>query len=479
MNARATPSEEEAFGGSDREVALLRIPPHSIESEISVLGALLLDNAGWDRIGDLLTEADFYRYEHRMIFSAIGALVTANKPADVVTVFDRLEAMGKAEDAGGLAYLNQLSQYTPSAGNFYRYAEIVRERAILRRLVAASDIIATAAFNPGTVPVSEILDQAEQQIFDIGQNKTNKGDDWQESDAGMVEFLDGIQARHDGEDTDYVPTGLAALDDKIDGGMRKGEVYVIAGRPGMGKTALALTIGEHVAKVGKEPVTLLSMEMPRQQVQMRRVSMDSHIPLHKLKRPERMSDFDWSSLTRTVDLLSKVKFTVSDKTSLTINQVRSKARAIKRRHGLRVLIIDYIGLMEGTDAKENRTAALGKISRGIKALAKELDCTILLLAQLNREVEKRVNQRPILSDLRECGDIEQDADVVLFVYRPIHANRELGDEWKFYAELIIGKQRDGEAGAVIDIGYDGPQVRFYNWSGDAPKTLAKAKGKEL
>jgi replicative DNA helicase len=159
--------------------------------------------------------------------------------------------------------------------------------------------------------------------------------------------------------------------------------------------------------------------------------------------------------------------------------VRSKARAIKRRHGLRVLIIDYIGLMEGTDAKENRTAALGKISRGIKALAKELDCTILLLAQLNREVEKRVNQRPILSDLRECGDIEQDADVVLFVYRPIHANRELGDEWKFYAELIIGKQRDGEAGAVIDIGYDGPQVRFYNWSGDAPKTLAKAKGKEL
>jgi replicative DNA helicase len=240
----------------------------------------------------------------------------------------------------------------------------------------------------------------------------------------------------------------------------------------MGKTSLALSIGEHVAVNEGQSVGLLSMEMPKAQVQNRRVSMRSHIPLHKIKRPERMSDFDWSAMTAAVESLRQSPFYISDQTALTINQVRTKARALKRRHGLRVLIIDYIGLMEGIDRKANRATQLGEVSRGIKALAKELGMTVLLLAQLNREVEKRPNQRPIMADLRECGDIEQDADVILFIHRPIHAKPELSSEWKDYAEVIVGKQRDG-GGGLIDMTYIGDQVRFTNWEGDKPNARPK------
>ena len=470
MNARANLTEAEVFG-QPSEVSLLRIPPHSIEAESSVLGGLLLDGGGasWDRVADILTAEDFYRYEHRLVFDAIAMLANSNRSADVVTVHAKLQGM---KDTGGidLIYLNSLAQFVPSAANIRRYAELVREKSLLRRLVAASDQIATSAFNPGLKTVAEVVDDAENLIFQIGDQR--KDDDWHDTSDSVVRFLDRIQ--NHAEQEDFVPTGITELDDKLDGGMREGEVYVIAARPRMGKTALAITILEHVALNEGHPVALMSMEMGEAQVTRRRMSSVGHIPLHKLKRPERLNDSDWASLTETVEKMRQVRFYVSDKGALSLNQIRARARGLKRKQGLRVLAIDYIGLMD-TDPKESRAAAIGRISRGIKALAKELGITILLLSQLNRGIEGRVNKRPMLSDIRESGDIEQDADVILFVHRDYADNPELPIEWKYYGELIIAKHRDGEAGGVIGVGYDGPQVRFYNWTGDKPSSLAKVQ----
>lgn len=457
------------------EPSVLRVPPHSVQAESSVLGSLLLDNSVWDRITDLLTEADFYRLQHRVLFTAIASLVNANKAADVVTVFEHLRNQGRAEEAGGLAYINEVAQFLASPANVRRYAEIVREKSVLRRLVAASDEMATAAFNPGDKTAAEVLDQAQQAIFALSEQGPAR-DDWQSGDEGVVQLLDGVQRRHDG-DVDFLSTGLEDLDHRLDGGMRPGEVIVIAARPSMGKTALALTIGENAAEAGHS-VGVLSMEMPKVQVQNRRMSMRSGIPLHKIKRPERMSDFEWGEMSRTAEKMRHVPLYVSDQTALTINQVRSKARALKRRHGLRVLVIDYIGLMEGTDRKANRATQLGEVSRGIKSLAKELDMTVLLLAQLNREVEKRPGMKPILADLRECGDIEQDADVILFVHRPFHVKPDLGPEWKHYAEVIAAKNRDGETGH-LDLQYAGDRVRFFDWAGEKPTSLTRTKGGDL
>jgi replicative DNA helicase len=452
----------------------LRVPPHSIEAENAVLGALLLENFAWDRVGDILKPSDFYRHAHSQIFTAIASLVNANKPADVVTVYEQLVSLGTADDCGGLEYLNGLAQFIPSASNIRRYAEIVRERSMSRKLLESSAEIMGLAYDQ-TQPIAERIDQATAQL--IGLLEGAPRDDWQGADEGMVEFIEGVESRHRG-DEDFLSTGLDALDEKLDGGIREGEVIVIAGRPSMGKTALALSIGEHVANKHRASVGVLSMEMPKAQLQNRRVAMRSNIPLHKIKRPERMSDFEWSKMSDTVEKLRITPMYISDQTALNINQVRTKARALKRRHGLRLLIVDYIGLMEGTDRKANRATQLGEVSRGIKALAKELRCTILLLAQLNREVEKRPNQRPLMADLRECGDIEQDADVILFVHRPIHAKPDLGDEWKYYAEGILGKQRDGSTG-VIDLQYVGECVKFCNWEGERPTSLVRTKGGEL
>lgn len=444
----------------------------SPEAEASLLGALLLDNRVWDRVGDMVTEADFFKNEHRLIFSALAGMLNACKPADVLTVHDQLRRSRNA-DTVGMVELHALTQYMPSASSVRQYALIVRDFALRRKLMLASSQIHELACQRG-VGFEETLDQATAlltPLFDAG-----KSDAWSDMDVGMVEFLDGIQRRHDGEE-DFLSTGIKALDDRLDGGMRRGEVIVIAGRPGMGKTALAMSIADHVCGMS-EPVGVLSMEMPKAQLTTRVVSMRSSVPLHKLKRPERMSDYDWSEMTRAVDLLRTLPLFIDDQTALNINQLRSKARALKRRRGLRLLVVDYIGLMEGTDRKANRATQLGEVSRGIKALAKELDCTILLLAQLNREVEKRPNMRPIMADLRECGDIEQDADIIAFVHRPAHVKPDLGPEWKHYAEIIIGKQRDGQTG-VVDSQYTGDTVKFCDWMGERPTSLVRTKGAEL
>lgn len=472
MNARSN-----IFPTFDDEGPSLRIPPHSIEAETSVLGGLLLDNRAWDRVGDVLIEKDFYRHEHQLIFSTARELLTANRPVDVVTVFERLESVGKAGEIGGMVYLNALAQYVPSATNISRYAEIVRERSLLRQMVAAGDEIATAAFNTEGKAVEALIDQAQQKIFSLGDSRSTAQDDWQAAEEGVVEFFDNLQRQLDGHDEGVISTGLRDLDEKFDGGLRPGELVIIGARPSMGKTALALTIGMNAAAAGHF-CGMLSMEMPKHEVQNRQFSMISHVHLSKVKVAKRLNDFDWSALSAAGEKVRKLPFYTTDKGSLNINQVRGMARKLKRRHGLKLLLVDYLGLMEGTDRKANRTTQLEEATRGLKMLAKELEIPIVLLAQLNREVEKRPDQEPILSDLRDCGAIEQDADIVMFVHRPFHVKPDLGPGWRYYAKLIVAKQRNGSTGR-LDLRYVGENTHFLDWEGDLPTSMVRTKGGDL
>ena len=463
----------------DGDTAQLRTPPHSIEAETSVLGSLLLDNGGWDRIGDLLTETDFYRHEHRVIFSAIAGMINACKPADVVTVFADLQRAGKTDQMGGMTYLHSLAQTTFSFGSLRRYAEIVRERSVLRKLIAGADEISANAFNAGGKSADAILESAVQTMMGIAPE--GAADEWEGMDTGMVKLLDRITAQYEGTAAlDFIPTGLTVLDERLDGGMRRGELIIIGARPSMGKSALALSIGMNVA-LDKHPVGMFSMEMPRAQVHARAMSMVSQIHLSRIKRAERLNNQDWPRITSAIDKLRNVSFHVSDFNQLNINQLRTRSRRLVRRCGkLGCLIIDYLGLMDGLDSKMSRNYQLEEVTKGLKSLAKELDCPILLLCQLSREVEKRPDPTPMLSDLRDAGSIEQDADIVLFVHRPYKAKPDLADEWKPYAKVSVAKLRDGEPGA-IDLMYIGENTHFIDWPEDMPvptnsMRLARAGG---
>lgn len=465
------------------DVAQLRIPPHSLESESSVLGGLMMDNRAWDNVGNMLVHSDFYRHEHKLVYAAIGALINASKPADVVTVYAELEKQGKALEVGGLGYLNTLAQFVPAAGNLRRYAEVVRERAILRKLISAADEIATTAFNVQGKGVDAVLDAAMAKVMQISPD--GHGDDWESMDVGVVELLDRINDQASGAaPPDFTSTGLVDLDKRLDGGMRAGELYVIGARPGMGKSALALSIGVHVGLHEGLNVGMFSMEMPKAQVVNRAMSMLSHIHLSRIKRGERLKDYDWPALTSAVEKLRHAHFHVSDKSGLNINQLRTRARALRRRHGkLGCLIVDYLGLMDGTDPKMPRVYQLEEVTKGLKSLAKELQCPILLLAQVNRKVEERPDQMPILADLRDSGSIEQDADVVIFVHRPYKAKPDLADEWKYYAKVQVAKSRDGEPG-FVDLMYVGENTQFLNWPEETPiptsqVRVARSKGADL
>jgi len=458
-------------------IAQLRIPPHSIESESSVLGALLLDNGAWDRVVDLLTEGDFYRLEHRLIFTAIVRMIGAGKPADVVTVFDELEKTGKANEAGGLGYLASLAQFVSGTGSIRRYAEIVRERAILRKLVTASDEIAAAAFSTEGNTIAQVLDEAERKILAIGLSQ-NRGadDDWVSAYDGMVNHSQILERRHAGELTAW-PTHLPDLDEYLEGGLRPGELVIVGARPSMGKTALGLTIGVNMA--AERPVSVLSMEMSHMEVNDRLTAMLGGVSLSEVKRPARGEGLDWTRVCDGTEKAKYLRMQVSDQGALTINQVRSKARNAKRKTGMDVLVLDYIGLMTGLNPKDNRNTQLGEISRGLKALAKELQICVLCLAQLNRKAEERVDQMPQMSDLRDSGEIEQDADVIIFIKRPVMANPELGLEWKHYAKVSVAKNRQGRCG-YLDLSYIGEQTRFSSWAGPAPvKQKAETKHKGM
>ncbi|OPF63549.1 replicative DNA helicase [Hydrogenophaga sp. H7] len=440
---------DEVSFAPDQQLAQLRVPPHSIEAESSVLGGLLLDNGAWDRVADLINDSDFYRYEHRLTFSAIAALVNASKPADVVTVYEHLQNLGKADEAGGLAYLNSLAQYVPSAANIRRYAEIVRERAILRKLVAASDEIATNAFNPQGRPVAKILDEAEQKIFKIGEEGSRMKEGFQGMDTLVVDLLDRVQEMADNpNDITGVPTGFIDLD-RMTSGLQAGDLVVLAARPSMGKTAFAINIAEHVALNEGLPVAVFSMEMGASQLAVRIVGSIGRINQGHL-RTGKLTDDEWPRLTEAIEKLRNVSLHIDETPGLTPSELRANARRLARQCGkLGLIVVDYLQLMSGssTSGGDNRATELGEISRGLKMLAKELQCPVIALSQLNRSVEQRTDKRPMMSDLRESGAIEQDADIIMFIYRDEYYNRETCKE-PGVAEIIIGKQRNGPTGTV-------------------------------
>ena len=442
------PSPSDEYAGVDAQVAQLRIPPHSIEAESSVLGGLLLDNGAWDRVGDLLKDGDFYRYEHRLVFAAIGVLINGSKPADVITVFEQLLGQGKAEEIGGLAYLNSLAQYVPSAGNIRRYAEIVRDRSILRKLVAASDEISTNAFNPKGRPVATILDESEQKIFNIGEEGARTKQGFQSMDTLVVDLLDRVQDMADNpNDVTGVPTGFYDLD-RMTSGFQAGDMIVLAARPSMGKTALAINIAEHVALNEGLPVAVFSMEMGAAQLAVRIVGSIGRIDQGHL-RTGKLTDEEWPRLSEAIEKLRTISLHIDESAGLTSSELRANARRLSRQCGkLGLIVVDYLQLMSGSSGdNENRATVLGEISRGLKMLARELQCPVIALSQLNRSVEQRPDKRPMMSDLRESGAIEQDADIIMFIYRDEYYTKDACKE-PGVAEVIIAKQRNGPTGTV-------------------------------
>ncbi|MFT3804637.1 MAG: replicative DNA helicase [Burkholderiaceae bacterium] len=457
----AEPADRAPPRGGDSELAGLRVPPQSIEAEQSVLGGLLLDNEAFDRVAGLIAEDDFYRLDHRLIWQQITRLIERTQPADVVTVYEALRNAGKAEEAGGLAYLNSLAQETPSAANIHRYAEIVRDRSILRKLISTADEIATTALNPQGKDTRQILDQAESRIFQISEDGARGGTGFQKIDAllgQVVERIDELYSQSNTSDVTGVPTGFADLD-KMTSGMQAGDLIIVAGRPSMGKTSFSMNIGEHVAVETGLPVAVFSMEMGATQLAMRMVCSVGRLDQQRI-RTGRLLDDDWPKLTVAIQKMQDAQVFIDETPALSALELRARARRLARQCGqLGVIIIDYLQLMSGSGNGENRATEISEISRSLKGLAKELNCPLIALSQLNRSLENRPNKRPVMSDLRESGAIEQDADVILFIYRDEVYNPESQD--KGTAEVIIGKQRNGPIGTVR-LAFLGAHTKFDN-----------------
>lgn len=458
---------------NDNATLSLRLPPHSVEAEAAVLGGLLIDNQAWDRIGDLLSADDFYRAEHRLIFEAMVRLIDQSRPADVVTVFEALQSRGLAEDAGGLAYLNSLAYEIPSAANIRRYAEIVRDRAILRQLVSVSDEIATMALSPEGRETRQVLDEAETRIFKIGEEGSRSGGVVQPFDQiikTVVKRIDELASNPNPSDVTGIPSGFIDLDQKT-AGMHGGDLIIVAGRPSMGKTSFALNIGEHVAIDQGLPIAVFSMEMGAEQLALRMLCSVGRLDAQRV-RTGRLHEEDWDRLTHAVQRMKGVQVHIDETPGLNPLELRSRARRLARQAGaLGLIIVDYIQLMSGTGSGENRTTEISEITRSLKGLAKELGCPVIALSQLNRTVEQRTDKRPVMSDLRESGAIEQDADVILFIYRDEVYRPDSPD--KGVAEIIIGKQRNGPIGTVR-LTFLGQFTKFDNHAPPAPTGYGEA-----
>jgi replicative DNA helicase len=441
----------------------LKIPPHSIEAEQAVLGGLMLDNQTWDQIADKIVERDFYRQDHRSIFRAIESLADKNQPFDVVTLSEWLEPRGELENAGGLSYLGVLAKDTPSAANIRAYADIVRERAILRGLIGVAGEIADSAFHPKGRESREILDDAERKVFEIAEQGMRGNQGFQPLKSlvkGAVEYIDTMNEKGDG--LIGVPSGYEDLD-KMTSGLQSGDLVIVAGRPSMGKTSFAMNIAEYAVIKQQQPVAVFSMEMPGEQLALRMLSSMGRINQQRL-RTGRLQDEDWPRLTSAVELLASAPMFIDDTPALTPTELRSRSRRLAREHKqLGLIVVDYLQLMQGSGGGENRATEISEISRGLKALAKELKVPVVALSQLNRSLEQRPNKRPIMSDLRESGAIEQDADLIIFIYRDEVYNEE--SEHKGSAEIIIGKQRNGPTGTVR-LTFRGEFTRFENYTPD-------------
>lgn len=446
----------------DTATEALKVPPHSIEAEQSVLGSLMLDNESWEKTADLLVENDFYRRDHQLIFRAIADLFEQSQPVDVITLAEYHDKRGELDKVGELAYLGMLARNTPSSANIIAYASIVRERSILRQLIAVGTAISNVAFSPEGKSSEEMLDLAEGQVFEIAEKGAKRS-------GGFIQVKEVLSRVVDRIDTlfeqDSPITGLSTGFNDFDeqtSGMQPADLVIVAGRPSMGKTTFAMNLAEHAAIKSKVPVAVFSMEMPADALAMRMLSSLGQIDQHRL-RTGRLNDDDWPRLTSAIALLNEAPLFIDDTPALTVTELRARARRLKREHGLSMIVIDYIQLMQGSSrsSNENRATEISEISRSLKALAKELEVPVVALSQLNRSLEQRPNKRPIMSDLRESGAIEQDADLIVFIYRDEVYNEDSAEKGK--AEIIISKQRNGPIGTVA-LTFQGKYTRFENFA---------------
>ncbi|OGT19603.1 MAG: replicative DNA helicase [Gammaproteobacteria bacterium RBG_16_57_12] len=445
----------------DEATAVLKLPPHSIEAEQSVLGGLMLDNSAWDQVADVITEEDFYRHDHRLIFNALTRLSERNDPFDVITLSEWLDNNNELVNAGGLAYLGAVAKNTPSAANIRAYANIVRERSILRQLIQVGTRITDSAFAPDGRNSVELLDNAERLVFEIAEQGARGKRGFRPIKELLVKAVERIDTLFEQDNPiTGVPTGFTDFDE-LTSGMQAADLIIVAGRPSMGKTTFAMNIAEHAAIKSRIPVAVFSMEMPGEQLAMRLMSSLGRIDQHRV-RTGKLDDDDWPRLTSAVGMLAEVPLYIDDSPALTPNELRARARRLAREHGLGMIVIDYLQLMQVPGTKENRATEISEISRSLKALAKELNVPVIALSQLNRSLEQRPNKRPVMSDLRESGAIEQDADVIVFIYRDEVYNQESPD--KGTAEVIVGKQRNGPIGTVR-LTFLGQYTRFENFAG--------------
>ncbi|MGD8484449.1 MAG: replicative DNA helicase [Thioalkalispiraceae bacterium] len=444
---------------ADSALDALRVPPHSIEAEQSVLGGLMIDNPAWDQVADLIGEDDFYRRDHRLIFRAIATLADESSPYDVVTLSEWLEKHRELENAGGMSYLASLAKNTPTAANIKAYANIVRERSVLRQLIRVASEIGDSAHNPEGKKSADLLDMAEAKVFEIAEKGARGKSGYTGIKDLLVKAVDRIDTLYQNPQAfTGVPTGWNDFDE-MTSGLQNSDLIIIAGRPSMGKTSFAMNIVENAAIKSKVPVAVFSMEMPGEQLVMRMMSSLGRIDQHKI-RTGKLDDTDWPRMTSAVNLLSEAPIYIDDTPGLNPIEVRSRARRIKREHGLGLIVLDYLQLMQTSGSSENRATEISEISRALKGLAKELNVPVIALSQLNRSLEQRPNKRPIMSDLRESGAIEQDADVITFIYRDEVYNEESPD--KGTAEIIIGKQRNGPIGTAR-LTFLGKYTRFENF----------------
>ncbi len=441
-------------------LSTLKVPPHSVEAEQAVLGGLMLDNSEWDNVADVLLAGDFYRAEHQLIYKVMLGQSEANSPIDVVTLVEALNSLGELDNAGGIDYLSELAGNARGTANIQAYADIIRERAILRRLISVANGIADSGYNTGGKKAAEILDEAEQRVFNIADERPQ--------DQGPVFINPLLTQAVDRIDelagSDGGLTGLASgykdLDEKTSG-WQKSDLIIVAGRPSMGKTAFAMNLVEHAVLSTDQPVLVFSLEMPAESLIFRMLSSIGRIDQTKL-RTGQLSDEDWPGFNEAVAKLKDRPLYIDDSAGVSPMEMRARARRIIREHGsLGMIVVDYLQLMQLKGTSENRVNEISEISRSLKLLAREFECPVVALSQLNRGLEQRPNKRPVMSDLRESGAIEQDADVITFIYRDEVYNEDTPD--KGIAEIIIGKQRNGPIGTVR-LSFLGQFTRFENFA---------------
>ncbi len=446
-------------GGAEQR---LKVPPNSIEAEQSLIGGLMLDAEAWDKVADVIISADFYRKDHRLIFEAIANLVESSSPCDVVTVSEHLDNRNELDQAGGLEYLATLANETAGAANARAYAKILREKSTLRALINAGNEISGSAFTTEGRNAAQILDDAERLVFQIAEKGARGKAGFKSLKQILPEAVDRIDLLHQSEgDITGISSGYSEFD-KLTAGLQKGDLIIIAGRPSMGKTTLAVNIAENAAIGAKVPTAIFSMEMPAQQLAFRMISSLGRVDQTHL-RTGTFPDEDWSRINTAVQLMSEAPIFIDDAPSLSPTEIRARARRLHREHGLGLIVVDYLQLMQVEGSKENRATELSEISRSLKALAKELELPVIALSQLNRSVEQRNDKRPVMSDLRESGAIEQDADLIIFIYREEVYNQDTPR--KGIADIAIAKQRNGPIGD-FPLTFVGRYTKFENWVPD-------------